>query len=452
MSKHIALLLVLVLMMAVSGMPEKAVQAMPADTAANLYDLYNGTGAERTRVGTGIPILEEGVLIISPAVLPAEPEHLEVWDGTAFRNVLAAIHTSRGKLTVLLYETEGESSGIPPYSFAEAGSLLRPGELTVRSGNRADAGSARAVYDISPAEWLNLDCVIVTLSGDAEPGSAMLNPEGELAGIVVAEYAEGLYRYIVLTVDQIAQSLMEASDLLAADGTDTNPPEGYKVTVNGNEVTFDWSEVMLPELPEGYSLFHVVADTESSYLTYVRVKDGATSAGMLLTPGRMYESGLMILEDGNIPDGLPGQVVLTALPEAEPLTEHSFQSLVFAIGELAEDAPESAMPVPAEEITEELLRSGRACIYSVTSYDVEEEISGLGLLVTLTSPDGSNFRWESGWVYGPAYKERDEWYVRMSETGLLDLLNQAGYQDGTYEMCMYIDGNLADSFSFILAR
>ena len=83
---------------------------------------------------------------------------------------------------------------------------------------------------------------------------------------------------------------------------------------------------------------------------------------------------------------------------------------------------------------------------------MEEEISGLGLLVTLTSPDGSNFRWESGWVYGPAYKERDEWYVRMSETGLLDLLNQAGYQDGTYEMCMYIDGKLADSFSFILAR
>ena len=35
---------------------------------------------------------------------------------------------------------------------------------------------------------------------------------------------------------------------------------------------------------------------------------------------------------------------------------------------------------------------------------------------------------------------------------LLDMLNASGYPQGTYEMAMYIEGKLADSFSFELTK
>ena len=120
--------------------------------------------------------------------------------------------------------------------------------------------------------------------------------------------------------------------------------------------------------------------------------------------------------------------------------------------QMPEGATGTSMPVPTTRVTEELLRSGRACMLSSTSYQVNKKMDGFSLLVALTAPDGSNYRYESQWYYDPEIMGEDEWYVSMMDTGLLDMLNQNGYPDGIYEMAMYIDGKLADSFSFELIK
>ena len=74
------------------------------------------------------------------------------------------------------------------------------------------------------------------------------------------------------------------------------------------------------------------------------------------------------------------------------------------------------------------------------------------LLIALTAPDGSNYRYESGWYYDPSIMEKDEWYTSLDDTGLLEMLDESGYPEGIYEMAMYIDGKLADSFSFTLIK
>ena len=193
-----------------------------------------------------------------------------------------------------------------------------------------------------------------------------------------------------------------------------------------------------------------MADSESSYLNYLEVDENTTATTMLLTPGRTYLSGLAAF--AGVPDDLPQQIAITALPEAEKLTDYEFKSLIFAIAEMPENADETTMPAPTTRVTEELLRSGRACMLSSTSYQVSEKMEGFSLLVALTAPDGSNYRYESQWYYDPEIMGEDEWYTSMEETGLLDMLNQNGYPDGIYEMAMYIDGKLADSFSFELIK
>ncbi len=440
MKKFGALLAALIMLMAAA--------CASAETAPDLVDLYDASDSGKVWLGTAIPILE-GVLVASEAVLPDEPKSLEAWDGTSFRNVTMVLSTAGGKVLVMLLDPEGETLALPPYSFADTGKALNPDELVVRSGDWMRSRINRAVYDAVPIAWQDLDCMVLTLSGDTEPGALLQTVDGKLAGMIAAEYAEGIHRYIALTADQITGCIYEAAELLDDSEAETEPLEGYKVTADRNIVTFDWSAAELPEIPEGFTLYHIVADTESSYLNFSQVLKDETSVTMLLTPGRMYESGLEVFADGNTPDRLPEKMARIKLPEAEPVTEHSFRSIAFAIAETPKNGSD---PVPAEEITEELLRSGNACIWSVTSYSVEETMPTTDMLITLTAPDGNNYRYESGWYYDSNVQGNDAWYVSLNETGLLELLNQNGYPAGIYEVSMYIEGKLADSFSFTLIK
>ncbi len=416
----------------------------------DLYDLYNPAENGRTWIGTAIPITD-GVAVTSPIGMPETVKDLEIWDGTNYRKISETLSTADGKVLVLLHETDGAKPGIPAFDFVDYGVSVPAGELLVRSGDWMRSRVNRAVYDLTPITWNNREAMVMTLSGDTAIGSPLITADGRLAGMITAEYAEGVNRYVALSISEITRSLEEAIDILAHPVED-NRLEGYTVTVQGNEVVFDWSNVKLPEAPEGERLYHIVADAESSYLTYMEVTGDVTHTTMLLTPGRTYISGFAPFA-GN-PDDLPDQAAVTSLPEAEPLTENGFKSLVFAIAEMPsdEDAKNGVMPVPAAEITETLLRSHKACVFSSTTYSVDAMTENHSLLIALTAPDGSNYRYESGWYYDPSIMEKDEWYTSLDDTGLLEMLDESGYPEGIYEMAMYIDGKLADSFSFTLIK
>jgi hypothetical protein len=416
----------------------------------DLYDLYNPAENGRTWIGTAIPITD-GVAVTSPIGMPETMKDLEIWDGTNYRKISETLSTADGKVLVLLHETDGAKPGIPAFDFVDYGVSVPAGELLVRSGDWMRSRVNRAVYDLTPITWNNREAMVMTLSGDTAIGSPLITADGRLAGMITAEYAEGVNRYVALSISEITRSLEEAIDILAHPVED-NRLEGYTVTVQGNEVVFDWSNVKLPEAPEGERLYHIVADAESSYLTYMEVTGDVTHTTMLLTPGRTYISGFAPFA-GN-PDDLPDQAAVTSLPEAEPLTENGFKSLVFAIAEMPsdEDAKNGVMPVPAAEITETLLRSHKACVFSSTTYSVDAMTENHSLLIALTAPDGSNYRYESGWYYDPSIMEKDEWYTSLDDTGLLEMLDESGYPEGIYEMAMYIDGKLADSFSFTLIK
>ena len=415
--------------------------------AADLYDVYLTEQEGQKWICTAVPIVG-GVAVISAAGMPEDPAGMAVWDGSALRAVDSVIPVADGTLMVVLFETDGEEPGIPAYELPAAGREVDLEGCTVRSGDALKSRINRAVTDASAITWMNRDALLLTLSGDTVPGAPLVTADGKLAGIVTAAWAEGANRYAALTFSALTDCLQEAAEVLNLQEADTRP-EGYTVTLEGSQAVFDWSGAELPEPAEGEKLYHVVADFDSTYLVYLEVTPGVTQQQMLLAPGRLYISGLGCYE--GIPGEMPEQVAMTWTPEAEPMTEHGFRSITLAVAELPEDAPAGAMPAVPEKITEELLRSGRACLYSVSSYTVDEMIENETLLVTLTAPDGNIYHYESGWYYDPAIMEKDEWYTDMDSTGLLEMLNRNGYPRGTYELAMYIDGKLADSWTFDLA-
>lgn len=439
MKKVLALLLAVLLAAAVTAVPAEE------EKAAGLFNLYSMDSDTPLWLGTAVSPYE-GILITAASVLPAELTHLVITDGVSVWDAEAAAQDRAGLCAVILFDTETQKPYIGCFELDSGAARLE--DCFVQTGDENLSRVNRLVYGSSAITWQSTSCLLLSLSGSVAPGSPLVTEEGRLAGIAVGEWAEGADRVIFLSVDGLYQSMSEALDAFAGRSP-INAPEGLEITADANKVTFDWSKMALPEKAEGEEVFLIIADTLNSYLTYYPIEDGKTKIEAILTPGRTYHSGVAACTDP--PSEVPDPYAVTVIPEAEKLTDYDFVSHMIAIAEAPEEGlPENGLPTPVTEVTEELLRSGRAYFYSSTSYDIMGSIYGVPLLVTLTDPAGNNYRYESEWIYDFLYKKDDTWAVALDNTGLLDMLNAYGYPAGTYEVAMYIGGKLADSFTFEL--
>ena len=416
-------------------------EKLPAD----LFDLYAYEEDGARWLGTAAPIAE-GILVTSAAA--GVQTGAAVSDGSGLWDAELAYTEKKGLLTVVFYDEAEHAPRLGSYQLP-FGEELAGSSLYVRFGDEQGSRINRAVEKVSMIRWMDMDCLQLFLSGPAELGAAVLTDAGELVGVLAAKYAEGENRYVALPAGNIYRAVSEAAENVQSLDLTAVGPDGFSVTADGNLVSFDWSGMAWTPPQEGMTRYLVVADVGNSYLTYFPVEEGATAVRMLLTPGRTYVSGF--IDGASAPDSVPAEYAVTVLPEAEQLTDYGFRSTACMLAEEPEGGlAEGEKPVPVTEVTEELLRSGRAWFYSSSSYDVEEQIDGLTLLVSLTTPAGENYRYVSGWIYDPAYEKEDTWFVSMDDTGLLDNLNQDGYPAGKYELAFYVDGKLGDAFFFEL--
>jgi len=431
-----ALLIALILLLTAGS---AGAEQAPADLP--LMTVYLRSGETRTPAGTAVP-LSDMALLTSAMVLPKNGETLEISDGTHTWIPENILTDRTGTAAVLLIDE-------PEPAFPAVSSLV-PLNVRVTANDcaviyeRPDGTRTELrVLDGASQTWQDYSCMLVQLSGEAAPGSPLMMKNGELAGMILAEYAEGPNRYMMITVDGLIQMLAEIS--WQADLIGDEAPEGFRVTLDANRATIDWKDAEIPT-GEGLNAYTVIGDTGNSFLTYFPADKELTEVRMLLTPGRTYLAGFVLAADA--PDDLPEKCAVIAVPEAEPLTENGFKSILCALTEDPEkDAEAGRSPEPLTRITAEQLISGELYFYSASSYQVTEQIQET-LLVTLTAPDGNNYRYESGWVYGPDYQDNDVWYFPLKEGGLLDMMNPGSVPRGQYEMAFYVGGRLADRFTF----
>lgn len=414
----------------------------------DLFDVWDYGGESMNWVCFAVPIAE-GAVMASTAGLPEKQDQLAVTDGKSVWEVRSVIPEQDGLMALLLFDP-GEN--LPRYDAWELlpyGSSVPVSSCLVRAG---DEMGSRINRRILSSERMDLDgssCMMLTLSDPVPPGSPVLTTDGYLAGLVVAEYAEGINRYLALPADQIAIKLTEISLKLSNMPDWSDPPEGLKITADKNVVTVDWNEMKLPETQEGEELYLVMLDGANNYLNYYPALTAQRKLSFILTPGRFYMFGIGAFKDA--PAEMPAQFATVSIPSAARLKEHDFTPILTAIAASEEKTlREGETPVPVTEVTEELLRSGRAWFYSSSCYEVTGRIEGISLLVTLTDPEGVNYRYESSWLYDPSYMTEDVWYLSLQENGLTTSLDENGYPKGVYEVAYYVGGDLADSFEFEL--
>ena len=410
---------------------------------ADLVDLFSSDNGELTWVGTAIPVWE-GTLLAAGIVTDEAETMLTVADGVDLIDAYAWTD-AQDLITLVLYDEGEHPLALDYYDLAPADRLENGNYLSVRCGDQAGSRINRSITAWSTQTWQNREVRLATLNGPVELGAAVLTEGNELAGIVVAAWAEGENRYIVIPSTTIADMLAEASDALNGP-REMEPPEGFEVTLEGNFATFDWSGMTL-ELAEGESAFLVIMDADNNFFTYYRLQSTKPPVQMLLVPGHTYFSGISVSKTS--PDGNLDRYVVTEVPEAEPLTDYNFTSKVCSLAVAPpEGLADGAAPIPVPQPSKEELQAGRVYFYSSSSYEVPDVIDDLSLLVTMTSPDGNTHSYASGWVYDPAYQAEDTWYVSLEDMGFLQAMSQTAFLPGEYTMAFYIEGKLADSLTF----
>ena len=397
MKRLLGLLVVLVLTVSCAW-AEDAVKAAEDSRDADLLDIWQTDGENRRWISAAVQAMD-GMLLTSPAVLPERTDGLTVSDGQKEWKVEAVIPDSTGAVVMVFYDTSRDLPAKSAWPMMAYGDSVQASTCTVRSGDETGGRIDTKVLSAASMQWRNSRALLLSLEDMVSPGTAVLNARGELVGLVFAEYAEGPNRVLAMPVEEIVRCMSEAGDLLIHLGSWGDPPEGFRVTADRNFVTFDWSGVTLPEKAEGENLYLVIADLANDYLNFYPAETEMRTFSALLAPGRVYVSGIL---------------------------------------------------ASAHEVTEELLRSGNAYFYSASAYEVDGQVEGKTLLVTLTDPQGNVYRYESSWLYAPEYMKEDVWFIPLTESGLIWSLNQDGYPKGEYQMAYYVEGELADSFTFEL--
>ena len=378
--------------------------------------------------------------------IPAD--QLAVSDGDRQCETVAVIPDENNRFAVVFYDPGDAPSKREIWQLLPMGDSVSASSCTVRFGDSLGSRINRGVLAAEEIRWQGQRCYLLSLTEPAPAGSPVLTPDNQLAGIVMAQWAEGINAVLVLPAEGIAEGVTSVAGLLAGMPDWADVPEGLDVQIKGNLVKVDWHEMVLPETKAGEQVYMVLVDTGNNYLTSYPADSEERILIEQLTPGRFYIIGPVV--SAGRPAEVPVSYASVYLPQAEPLTDYHFKPIITAVAEAPEGGLKEGPPVPVTEVTEELLRSGRAYFYSQSSYEVDGTIADLPLLVTLTDPEGNNYRYETGWVYSPDYMAEDIWYISLKDARLTESLDENGYPAGIYEMAFYVNGELGDSFAFEL--
>ena len=425
--------------------------AMPAgaEELSPVYVLMSITPAgEQTPLGTAVLVGDSSTLVTTQWAAMAPSGLYAVGCGGTLAIARVSVPASGSDLVTL---TLREPSPAQPVQLGEADDALtclgiRRGETQPESCTAE--GLTMAVFEQSA-------CMLYTGLAGMLPGALLFNGQGQLAGLTMAAYGEGLNRYVAYPADVLQARL-------SGEGpADTAPVQeqvrlltGFDVAAERGEMTVRWDALDLPEQPEGSAVYLLWQDTGNDYVSYGTVDWEEGYATFACVPGRSYWVWLQQSLTGEVnPASLsPLTATLAEMAQTEPFNGYGFHNEIMYLTSVPVDQEygDTEQIPPLGDFTAAGLAAEGFCCYlqAVDVYEVAEEQTTT-LVIALQAPDGSVYTELAGYIFMPEMNGSDTWHADITEL-VRDCMSYSGGLSGEYPLAYYLDGQLAASFIFTL--
>ncbi|MGN1019988.1 MAG: hypothetical protein ACI4O7_06415 [Aristaeellaceae bacterium] len=435
MKKILAILMMLCLLAGV--LPAAAEELSP------VYVLMSITPAgERTPLGTAVLLGDSTTLVTTQWAAMASSGLYAVGSGGTLAVARVSVPAAGSDLVTI---TLREPSPAQPVQLGEADDSLtcvglRRGET---QPERCEASLLTlAVYEQSA-------CMLYTGLEDMLPGALLFNGRGELAGLTMASYGEGLNRYVAYPADVLEARL---------NGERPSEPEGavrwltgFEVTAERGELTVRWDHL---EEPEGSAVYLLWQDTGNDYLSFGEVNWADGYATMACVPGHAYGVWLAASDEG-VPDSdlMRWDCAVTVRAEAtQPFTDYGFRNegMYLTIVPDGQEYTDTEQIPPLGEFTLEglMAEDSRCYLQTVDVYDVAEKQTAT-LVIALQTPEGSVYTELAGYIFMPEANGCDVWHADITDL-VWKCMDYSGGQPGEYILSFYLDGQEAAAFAFTL--
>lgn len=433
----------LMLLLCLMLLPLPAMAAEAAQPSVFLLTSVNEAG-EETVLGSGLLMLEGDVLLTS-APIPEELESVRAYapNGEVYE-VLFSIPGEHGVQMLVLY---GEST-LPFAGVVRAEGM---GGMLVGVTEKGLRYSAPA-ENVTRTTFEGHDAWLVSAKEPLLPGAVLIDDNGDVFGVTVADWGEGEARYVAVTGDAFVSFLMGSSG--TTDG-DSEWLTDVRFSYDAGMLTVDWSGCEIDGLSEDSAFTMYFEDVKNTYISYVTGNSEKTSMSIIVVPGREYR--FWVRHSHGEADGSArpeDKAMGFTVPELGTLTEYGFTEESYLAWSRVDETPDATAELPKLEfISADSLRNPDIRLYLqvINSYVVDEEIER-DMVYVLHTPEDYMFFLGAGYIFGPEYMERDVWNADITEM-FDDYLTYNGtgvFAPGEYTVSYVIGGQWAGGFSFTL--
>ena len=328
MKKALSLLLTLALLLLTPPFvcaEETAEQAQTPELQAELFDLWDYGGESPVWAAFAVPVAD-GILLAPGDVAAIPADQLAVTDGESAWTAEAVVQDSDGLFAVVFFEPGEKPARWGAWPLLAWGDETPASSCIVRFGDRLGSRVNRGVLAAEEFVRNGRRFLLLDLTDPAPLGSPVLTADGQLAGIVTAQWAEGVNRVLVLPAEEVAEGVAGVAGLLAGLPDWSETPEGLSVNLVRNTVEIDWTEMVLPEKKAGEDVWIVLVDTGNSFLTSYPAEVNERRFSAQLTPGRFYIVGPVV--SAGRPAAVPESFASVYVPKSGKLTEYGFKPVL----------------------------------------------------------------------------------------------------------------------------
>lgn len=455
MRRLLALLLCLALLPIMPALAEARAQV-------SLFQLTStDEDGRETPIGSAILALDWQLLLTS--VIVDDPAALKAYapDGSVYR-VLEAVKGGGGLVLLVLDQ-------------AVNGNVVEFSALDARNARLVGVTMNGLLYDmpvlsLAKTVYQDQDAYLVSARERLRPGAVLLDSEGGLIGITVAEWGEGEARYVALTGEAMIEAFLANAqeEPRHVENPRVENPKGENPKVGGRTswlldaqlgywdgmLVVDWSESEIAGLNSRSVITVYIECADNNYYVYDTSDPSELVMLLDVVPGHEYSVWVNHTYGTQDFSRTAENAITVKIPEAGAFTDYGFTDDCYLAWAPAEDTPDVSERLPAlAPITAAALEDDGRKLYlqAVNTYEVDEELE-TSLILVLQTPEGYIFHSLNGYIFMPEIQEEDVWNADVTPLFKRYLLynDTSSFAPGEYTLSYLIGGKWAGSFTFTI--